>query len=89
MNPALHGKMGESMKMNGVFVKISSSEFQDILNKQDGLMIIMTKAGLFNDVFTYLTSYKGFIFYCKSEEQITLPGKHEFMFSSSVTLPLL
>lgn len=86
---AVHAaQIQQAQKMNGVFVKIEPKEFQNMLNKQEGLMVIMTKAGLFTDVFIYLTSYKGFVFYCKSKEQLTLPNnKHEMMYSTHVTLP--
>lgn len=77
----------QGQKMNGVFVKIEPKDFQDMLNKQEGLMVIMTKTGIFTDVYIYLTSYKGFVFYCKSEKQLTLPNKHEMMHSKQVTLP--
>ena len=62
MSTTHHGQVQEALKMNGVFVKITPLDFRNILQKQEGLMVVISKYGIFSDVFLYLTSYKGFIF---------------------------
>ena len=90
MNAATHhGYIQEALKMNGAFVKITPLDFQNILQKEEGLVVVFSKSGIFSDEFIYLTSYKGFIFYCKSKEQLTLPNNHQLIFSSKVSLPVM
>lgn len=86
---AHHSHIQNALKMNGVFVKIQSPEFLRLINEQENLMIVHSKAGIFSNEYIYLTSYKGFTFYCKSKEQLPLPGKHENIYSSHVSIPNL
>jgi len=86
---AHHSHVQNAIKMNGVFVKIEAQDFLRLINEQENLLIVHSKAGIFSNQYLYLTSYKGFIFYCKSKEQLPLPGKHEKIFSTNVSLPNL
>lgn len=86
---AQHSHIQSALKMNGVFVKIEGHDFLRLINEQENLLIVYSKSGIFNNLYLYLTSYKGFIFYCKSKEQLPLPSKHEKIYSANVTLPNL
>jgi hypothetical protein len=86
---AQHSHIQSALKMNGVFVKIEGHDFLRLINEQENLLIVYSKSGIFNNLYLYLTSYKGFIFYCKSKEQLPLPSKHEKIFSNNVTLPIM
>jgi len=75
-------------KMNGVFVKMDVKEFLKLINEKEDLLIVYSEVGIFSNQYLYLTSYKGFIFYCKHKEQLPLPGKHEKIFSNHITMPI-
>ena len=86
---AAHAQQQNALKMNGVFVKLDAKDFLKLINEKDDLLIVISETGLFTNQYLYLTSYKGFIFHCKSKEQLPLPSKHEKIWSQSVSLPTM
>lgn len=86
---AAHAQQQNALKMNGVFVKLDSHAFLKLINDKEGLLIVISQTGLFTNHYQYLTSYKGFIFHCKSKEQLPVPTKHEKIWSPSVSLPVM
>lgn len=77
------------IKMSGAFVKISPEDFQNVLAKAEGLMVIESKTGVFTSKFLYVTSCKGFYFFCKSKSQLMISSKHDKVFAESVQLPTM
>jgi hypothetical protein len=86
---AIHAQQQNALKMNGVFVKLDAKDFLKLINENDDLLIVISETGIFTNQYQYLTSYKGFIFHCKSKEQLPLPSKHEKIWSQSVSLPVM
>jgi hypothetical protein len=84
-----HSQMQNALKMNGIFVKMEVKEFLKLINENENLLIVHSETGLFTNQYLYLTSHKGFVFYCKSKEQLPLPGKNEKVYSSNVSLPIM
>ncbi|MCW5912756.1 MAG: hypothetical protein KIT62_16925 [Cyclobacteriaceae bacterium] len=79
----------QPVKMNGVFVRLSPEDFQSLLNRNEGLAVITTSTSFFGITFTYVTSYKGLVFYCKTKSQLSVPGRHETIQAQSVSLPVM
>lgn len=77
----------QAQKMNGAFIRIDVQDFQNILQKAEGLLVVESKRGIFANTFLYLTSYKGFICYCKTKEQLAVPNSHEKIYATYVSLP--
>ncbi|MBX2962941.1 MAG: hypothetical protein KF687_10540 [Cyclobacteriaceae bacterium] len=77
----------QAQRMNGAFIRIDIRDFQNILHKAEGLLVVESKTGIFASTHLYLTSYKGFIVYCKSKEQLSIPDKHEKIYAPAVSLP--
>lgn len=87
MIPVHYGHPQQAIKMNGVFVQITTSDFQNLLNKNENLMVVVSKTGLFTTQYLHLTSYKGLVFYCKAKEPLSISYRHEVIQASSVFLP--
>jgi hypothetical protein len=83
----VHAQSQQILKMNGVFARISPEDFQNLMSRNEGLMIVASKAGIFGNQFQYLTSYKGLIFYCRCGEKLSISSKHETLYSESVSIP--
>ena len=79
----------QALKMNGAFIRIEQHDFLNILRKAEGLLVIESKTGIFSNTFLYLTSYKGFICYCKTKEQLAVPNNHEKIYARQVSLPTM
>lgn len=78
-----------ALKMNGVFVKLDRSDFQNLINRNDNLAVVVYQSNFFGTTFTYVTSHKGLAFFCKTKEPLSLPGKHEVFNASSISLPVI
>lgn len=78
-----------ALKMNGVFVKLDRMDFQNLINRNDNLAIVVNQINFFGTSFTYITSHKGLAFICKTKEPLSLPSKHEIFNAKSIALPLL
>lgn len=79
----------QALKMNGAFIKLTAEDFQNLLNRNENLAVVLSKASFFKTTYTYVTSHKGLIFYCKNDEQLSVPSKHELINSSSISLPVM
>lgn len=76
-------------KMNGVFIKLQPEDFQNLLNRNEGLAVVTTSTSFFGTTFAYVTSYKGLVFYCKSKSQLSIASRHETIVAQSVSLPVM
>jgi len=83
-----HGHIQNALKMNGVFVQLTPDDFQNLINRNEGLMIVVSKTGLFTTQFLHLTSYKGLVFYCKAKAPFSISSKNETIYSNSISLPV-
>lgn len=79
----------QALKMNGAFIKLTPEDFQNLLNRNENLAVAVSKASFFKTTYTYVTSHKGLIFYCKHNEQLSIPSKHETINTSSISLPVM
>lgn len=84
-----HHDQHNALKMNGVFVKLDRSDFQNLLNRNENLAVVVSQSNFFSTTFTYITSHKGLAFYCKTKEPLSIPAKHEIFKAASVSLPLM
>lgn len=78
-----------ALKMNGVFVKLERFDFQNLLNRNENLAVVVYQSNFFGTTFTYVTSHKGLAFFCKTKEPLSLPSKHEIFTAASIALPVL
>lgn len=83
-----HGHLQQAIKMNGVFVQLTVEDFQNLLNRNDNLVVVVSKTGLFSTHHLHLTSYKGLVFYCKAKEPLSISSKHETLHAKAVSLPV-
>lgn len=83
-----HYAQHNALKMNGVFVKLDRADFQNLLNRNENLAVVVYQSKFFGTSFTYVSSHKGLAFYCKTKDPLSLPGKHEIFNAASIALPL-
>lgn len=80
--------INEAIKASGAIVRIESNEFSRLISKMDDALVIeKPSGGFFSSGYKYSTSYKGFIFYCKSKEQITIPSRLEKITAKHIWVP--
>jgi hypothetical protein len=79
----------QALKMNGAFIKLTPENFQNLLNRNEGLAVVTSSVTFFGTTFTYVTSYKGLIFFCKTKSQLSIAGRHETIQAESLSLPIM
>ncbi len=79
--------IARAIKASGVLVRVSSTDFQNILRKVEKPLVIQATGGLFKSNYRYLTSYKGFAFYTRSSSQILLPSGAEIIVANKIWIP--
>lgn len=84
---AIAAMIANAVKASGTLVRVEPDEFAKIVNKVDSPLVIYTEGGLISTNHQYLTSYKGFAFYTKSDEQIGLPRNAEVIVADKIWIP--
>ena len=79
--------IANAVKAAGAIVRVEPESFAGIVRKIDKPLIVYTRGGLFTTNHQYLTSYKGFVFYTKSREQIDLPKGVEIIVADKIWIP--
>jgi hypothetical protein len=79
----------QPIKMTGVFIRLSPEDFQNMLNRNEGLAVVTTSTSFFGITYTYVTSYKGLVFYCKAKSQLSISSRHETIVAQTISLPAM
>ena len=77
----------QALKASGTIVTVEPPEFERILARQTGLLVVYVQGGFFSARHQYLTSYKGLAFFAKSSEPLTLPEGTEVIVASKIWVP--
>lgn len=85
---AAQAAIQQAIKASGAIVKIEPGDFSRLVGRMnDGLVIEHQGTLLFKSVFKYSTAYKGFIFYCRTSEKISIPTRLEKISSKHFWVP--
>ena len=79
--------IANAIKASGAIVRVEPEAFAGILRKIDKPLVVYTQGGFFSTNHQYLTSYKGFTFYTKSDEPIDLPKSVEVIVAEKIWIP--
>jgi len=79
--------IANAIKASGVLVRVTPSDFQALISRIEGALVIQAEGGFFTTRYRYLVSYKGFAFYTKSSEPIQLPPRVETIRAGKIWIP--
>ena len=79
--------ISNAIKASGAIVRIEPDDFSNLIAKVDNALVIESKGGVFSTHYKYLSSYKGFVFYCKSKDKLSFSSRHEVMQSQKIWVP--
>ena len=80
-------QIAEAVKASGTVVRVEPAEFVKLLARTDNPLVIYAEGGILQTKYEYLTSYKGFAFFTKAEEQIPLPASVEVIVAEKIWIP--
>jgi hypothetical protein len=78
--------IANAIKASGTVVRVEPETFVDLLRRVEKPLIIYKASGFLSS-HQYLTSYKGFVFFTRSREQIDLPRSAEVIVADKVWIP--
>ncbi|MFQ5400287.1 MAG: hypothetical protein ACE5E7_11900 [Anaerolineae bacterium] len=77
----------QAVKASGAIVKMKPDGFTSLLERVEKPLIVMTTGGVFSKNYQYLLGYKGFVFYTKSAEKLSLPLEAELVTADKIWIP--
>ncbi len=79
--------IAQAVKASGTIVKVDPEQFERILARQPGLLVVTAEAGFFSTTYQYLTSYKGLAFFSESDTPLSLPTGSELVVAEKIWIP--
>lgn len=85
---AAQAAIQQAIKASGTIVKIDASDFTRLISKMDDGLVIESVIRFFSiETYKYSTAYKGFVFYCKSSDSISIPSRLEKINAKHIWVP--
>ena len=79
--------IANAIKASGILVRVTPEDFQAILARTEKPLVVRAEGGIFSTHHKYLTSYKGFAFFTKSDREISLGAEAEIVVAEKIWLP--
>ncbi len=79
--------IARAVKASGAIVRVEPKEFERILARQSGLVVVTAEGGFFSTTYQYLTSYKGLAFYCESATPLNLLNGNDVVAARKIWIP--
>jgi hypothetical protein len=79
--------IANAIKAAGAIVKLKPREFVEILNRTENALVVFAQGGFWSKKNRYLTSYRGFIFYTKTETVLQIPAGAEVIVAKKIWAP--
>ena len=79
--------IAQAIKASGAIINVESTDFMTILAKMDRLLVVYSESKFISTKYHYLTSYKGLIFYTKSEVPLSLRPSTEIIRAKKIWIP--
>ena len=79
--------IARAIKASGTIVRVDPAEFERIIARQPGLLVVTAQGGFFSTKYRYLTSYKGLAFFSESATPLSLASGHEVVAAQKIWIP--
>jgi hypothetical protein len=76
-----------AIKASGVIVQVTPEEFESILRRAQGTLVVHAPGGSLAKRHQYLLSYKGLAFFTKTNDEIALPSSVEMVEAGKIWVP--
>jgi hypothetical protein len=79
----------QGLKAAGTIVQVNAHEFLRMVERQDEPLVVTRGPKVFHKNHIYLTTFKGFTFFCSSRGELSMPGKAEVFTVRSIWIPTM
>jgi hypothetical protein len=84
---AVAAAINEAIKASGAIVRLEPVDFERMLGRMEDALVICTESGRLKTKYEYMTSYRGFVFYTKTTEEIRVPDRCEAIKAKKMWIP--
>lgn len=85
---AYYGALANAIKAQGSIVSVTPEGFMSILSKPECTkLVVVVKPSFLSSKWKYATSYKGFTFFTKSKEELSVSGLAEIIMADKFWMP--
>ena len=84
---AAAAEVASAIKASGAIVSVESRDFEAILKKIEAPLVVHAQGGIFSTKHQYLTSYKGLIFFAKTQTPLILGANVELVEARKIYIP--
>lgn len=79
--------IAEAVKASGAIVRVKPHEFTKLVSRAEEPLVVVATGGFVRTNYQYLLSYKGFVFFTKSDQPLQLPGDAEVVRAVKIWIP--
>lgn len=79
--------IAQAIKASGAIVSVEPNDFETILDRSEAPLVVCAKGGFLSAKYQYLTSYKGLIFFTKSNVPMSLKPTAEIIEAKRIWIP--
>jgi len=79
--------IAEATKASGAIVRVTTEAFQSIVQRNEKPLVVASKSTFLKASYSYLTSYRGFIFFAKSDEPLFFKSSTEIVEAKKIWIP--
>ena len=79
--------IAKAIKASGAIVEVGPEDFLNLISRSERPLVVMASGGLFSKDYRYLSSYKGLVFFTKSNSPLMLPGAAEVISAKKIWIP--
>lgn len=89
MNPIMAASAAQAaaIKASGLIVTVTPADFMRILKRIESPLVVTALGGFWGTKYHYLTSYRGFAFFTKSDSSLPLPEGTETIEAETIWMP--
>ncbi len=79
--------IAKAIKASGVIVRVTPEDFRNLAGHAHDSLVVHSESRWFGTAHKYLLAFKGFAFYAKSREPLSLPGSVAIIEAEKIWVP--
>jgi len=79
--------IAQATKASGAIVRVEPTDFMTILSRTEKPLVVRAQGGIVTRNHQYLTSYKSFVFFTKSDSPLQFSSKVEIVAAKKIWIP--
>ena len=84
---AAAASIANAIKASGAIVRVEANDFQTIVEKNEKPLVVVAESTFFSTSFSYLTAYRGLIFFARSRTPLMFKSSAEIVRAKKIWIP--